>query len=330
MALGVAVPQWEHFEQGILSDLTTKPPYGIGWWAPSPGTSRRILISDQLYSCATSVQTNLIEAVVHWLEFLDWRDREDDFNAGVVAIVDGKPKIKAPPRSSALEDLGVDLVRLHTLGVVRALSGSLDCTAGAIIGALALPSKILRADFVSVRKLLVKKAGVEPTDDGEKLQRDFAARLEELIARAGPSGWLDWVLAFRNMLVHRGRRIEIGQFVPRKPVLLDPDSEEVPRARVITHLPLDPWRSDVEVFLDTALSPVLTEDAQQTLQGVIASTRRLVDEIAVQLIEVWEWRRAHPELLRQPVEQWPDGPSTSSQDSSAMRLGVTSIPPACS
>ena len=80
-ALDVDTPNWEALERRIFADLTIEQPYGFGWWAPHPGTSRRILISDQLYACTTSVSTNLVEAGVHWLELLDAVDREDSFQA---------------------------------------------------------------------------------------------------------------------------------------------------------------------------------------------------------------------------------------------------------
>jgi hypothetical protein len=31
-----------------------------------------------------------------------------------------------------------------------------------------------------------------------------------MIDNAAPEGWFEWLLNFRNMLVHRGRRLEIG------------------------------------------------------------------------------------------------------------------------
>ena len=146
-ALGVETPNWEALERLVFNDFTTEEPYGIGWWAPYPGTSRRIMISDQLYACTTSVLTNLIETGVHWLELLDAVDREDTFQADVIQIVEGQPQICAKPRMTPLESLGPDMVRLHQVGVARALSGALDCAAGTIIGVLALPLRILKADL---------------------------------------------------------------------------------------------------------------------------------------------------------------------------------------
>jgi hypothetical protein len=67
-AFGVSIPIWKSLEAKIVADLSEGPPYGIGWSAPHPGTSRRILISDQMYACAASVSNNLEEAAIYWLE----------------------------------------------------------------------------------------------------------------------------------------------------------------------------------------------------------------------------------------------------------------------
>jgi hypothetical protein len=147
-ALGVDTPTWLQLETTILDDLRTEPPYGIAWWAPHPGTSRRILITDQLYACTHSTGANLIEAGLHWLEFLDFAERESDRLVYAVKIENGEFVVKAPRRQSPFEDVGLELVRLHVAGMVRALAGALDCMAGSIIGVAALPTRILRADLV--------------------------------------------------------------------------------------------------------------------------------------------------------------------------------------
>ena len=54
---------WQQVEKGrafgleevILNDLQERPPFGISWWDSRMDTAHRILISDQLYTCATSV-----------------------------------------------------------------------------------------------------------------------------------------------------------------------------------------------------------------------------------------------------------------------------------
>jgi hypothetical protein len=45
--LQVDVPVWRQLSDEVLSDLDERV-LGVGWWAPYPGTSRRILISDHL------------------------------------------------------------------------------------------------------------------------------------------------------------------------------------------------------------------------------------------------------------------------------------------
>lgn len=309
--LGVAVPRWNELRDSILEDLRVTSPYGISWWAPHPGASRRILISDQLYACASSLGDNLLEAALHQLEYLDYAERHSDRFADCLSFVYGEPAIKAPPPRDPLEELGLQMVRMHYAGVVRALSSALDCLAAVIVGVVALPTSILKADLGKVRELLRR---TNPTEQnaGQKRQTQFADRLETLIGEAGPKGWLDWTLHFRNMLVHRGRRIEIGQFVPRTPVLLGPDGRPIPRVRVVTHLPRDPGRSDVEVFLDPDQpgSPVLTEDAEQTLTGLLSSTVELAERTAVELLDLWKWRRDNPSELSQPTAEWPKGPSS--------------------
>jgi hypothetical protein len=311
LPLGVEIPTWEHLERTILEDLSTEVPYGVAWWAPHPGTSRRILISDQLYACTRSVLDNMIESALHLLEFLDWSERESDRLANVVRIENGKLVLRMPRPQNPLETLGNQMVRLHVAGAVRALAGALDCMAGTIIGFLALPKPILRADFRVVRSFL-KNMAATASSEGERVQADFGVKFEDLISSVGPEGWLDWALAFRNMLVHRGRRIELGQYVRRTPTVYGPDGQPVLRARRVTHLPRDPGRSDVEVFLEASSSPLLTEGDDQTLHGLLESMKSLVERTAQELGEVWKWRREHPESLPQPIQQWPKGASTRS------------------
>jgi hypothetical protein len=96
----------------------------------------------------------------------------------------------------------------------------------------------LKADFDKARAKLAKIKGA--LNVGTNLQAQFAAQLEAAISAAGLQGWLDWTLDFQNMLVHRGRRFELGQYLPITPVLLGPDGQLVPRARRVAHLPVTP------------------------------------------------------------------------------------------
>ncbi len=309
-ALGVDLPHWSSLETEILNDFVEQQPYGIGWWAPAPGTSRRILIADQLSCCLASVAGNMTEAALHWLEYLDASDRDSARFANAVRMLSTGPVIDPPRPRSASEQLAPDFVRMHQAGLIRAIASTLDCLAGVIIGVAALPQNILKADFKQARTLLARIDG--SASAGKKAQAEFAVLLERAIADAGPQGWLDWTLDLRNMLVHRGRRIELGQYLPITPVLLGPDGRPAPRARRVSHLPRDPGRSDIEVFIDAPWNLVLHEEEARTLEGVKHSAMLLLETAAGHLLDLWRWRRVHPGDLRQPADQWKNGPSEQS------------------
>lgn len=325
-ALGVEAPHMRRLEDAIFGEFCPGPPFGIAWWAPGPGTTRRVLIGDHLLACATSTQHNLVEASLHWLEFLDYAEQESDMFADAVQVERGGLVVRAPRRTSPIDDIVLEMSDLHSVGVARALSGALDCLAGVIIGVVGLKANILRADFGALRQRALARLPA-PADDGQRRQSNFAAQLESLIAAAGPHGWLEWVLDFRNMLMHRGRRLTTSQLVPRSTELYGPDGRPILRATVIRQLPRDPGRSDVEVLHDPYSAPVLTEDAPKTLAGLIGSTRRLVDSVASVLDDVWQWRKANPEAIRQPVEQWPAGLSATSTGFAGYAPGTAAYSP---
>lgn len=310
-AIPLRLPNWTNLENEVFADFTMQHPYGIGWWAPDPGARCRILISDQLYCCLVSVPSNMTEAVLHWLEYLDASDRDSARFADAVKMTPSGPTMSPPKPRTAYEQLGPDFMRIHQAGIIRALASALDCLAGVIIGVAALPLSILRADFAKARRKFGTIDGAG--SDGASIQAQLSRRLEATIADVGPPGWLDWTLDFRNMLVHRGRRIELGQYLPLEPVLYGPDGHPAQPARRISHLPRDPGRSDVEVFLDgTPGNLVLHEEATRTLEGLMRCTTNLLETTATYMLEFWRWRRAHPADLRQPQTQWPDGPSIQS------------------
>lgn len=304
-ALDVECLSLTQLRNDILGDVVTGPPYGVGWWAPHPGTSRRILISDQLVACAMSTSENLVEAALHYLEYLDYVERESDWFVDAVSVEGSRLVVRSPRSRHAMDDIVLEMVTLHLVGIVRAVAGALDCLSGVVIGVAALPTSVLRADFGRTRRVL--RELTDSVDVGRTQQLDFGAVLERAIAGAGPDGWLDWALAFRNMLVHRGRRLAMAQFMAREPVLYGPTGRPIPRTRVVRQLPADPGRSDVEVLLERERRPVLTEDADVTLESLVRSTVQLVEVTARALTSLWAWRRANPQALAQPREQWPDG-----------------------
>jgi hypothetical protein len=276
---------------------------------PHPGTSRRILISDQLFASVRSIETNLIEARLHLIEAMDAWERESDFHARAVSIARaGQLKVELPERKSPLDEVTPVIAVIHSVGFVRAIAGALDCFGASIVGVVALKASLLRADLDSARRAL---AAVVATTAGEGAQVKFRTNLESLIVRVGPSGWFGWVIDLRNTYIHRGRRLQMSELRPVPSGIVGPDGRPVIRTDVIHQLPRDPGRSDVEMFLDATKPPVLTENAAMTLLGVLDSTVRLLEEGGRLLLDVWRTRRGNPPLLFQPREQWPAGVSTA-------------------
>jgi hypothetical protein len=251
-ALHVHVPVWKELCDAILADLDEHV-FGIGWWAPHPGTSRRILISDHLYSCVRSVETNLIEARLHLIEAMDFWQRESDFHARAVTIAsDRRLIVEMPDRRRPLDDITPAMAMLHCVGFIRAIAGALDCFGSSVVGIAALRTSVLRADLDSARRALATVTGAGA---GEQVLAEVRTDLERIIEQAGPQGWFRWVVDLRNSLIHRGRRLQLSELRPVPSGLVGFDGRPIIRTDVIHQLPRDPGRSDVEMFLDAGHAP---------------------------------------------------------------------------
>jgi hypothetical protein len=320
-ALGLTLPCVRRLHGGVFGDFDDAAG-GVGWWAPHPGTSRRILISDHLLACIEGLETNLIEARLHLMELRDFRDREDQLIAHAVRHDhNGVPSIRMPERVRPLDDLSGHMIALHVAGFLRGIGSALDCLGATIVGVLALPASILRADLSTATRVL-ERVGNADANSG-KLQTQFAADLSGFIAAAGPQGWLSWATDYRNMLVHRGRRLQLSRLERRGAIIYAADGRPVMLARSVMQLAQDPGLSDVEAFVSTATrSPVVTEDAATTLDGVMASTLTLSESTAEALVQVWTKRRANPSLLLQPKAQWVNGRSSLSTGFSGYQPGT--------
>lgn len=293
VALGIPLPNLERLEAAVLNDLSNGAPYGISWWENSIPTGTKIAISDQLISCIQSISQNLIESQLHWLEFLDWTERANELglsgNRNALAII--APKSKS----------------MNQVGVIRSLCSSLDCLAGAIIVITALDMNVMKASFLNVKSRLKKvyKSRIDESNCTRILQATFCKEFHKLIESSGPTGWIEWMLHYRNMVVHRGRRIEFGQFVPNREITAPNVFEEL---RKINHLPTDPNRSDVEDFSDHKFldRSLLSEDSQTTINGLIKSTINLTEATSDLLLHIWKKRRKSPSEVLQPGSQWGD------------------------
>ena len=158
-ALHVDMPVWRQLGDAILSDFDDQV-FGVGWWSPEPGTSRRILISDHLYNCVRSVEINLIEARLHLFEAIDSWERESDFYARAVFInSDGTLKVEMPQRRRPLDEITSTMGTLHIVGLIRAIAGALDCFGASVVAVTAVRANLIRADLDSARRALAAIRG---------------------------------------------------------------------------------------------------------------------------------------------------------------------------
>jgi hypothetical protein len=326
--LGVYAAPVVTLYRDILADLDSTK-HGVGWWAPHPGTTRRIAISDHLLLSVLSIQTNLQEARLHLLELADVSEQHSAFYADMVKLSGRVLTLHPPPRLTPRDDLPMRLSSLHTAGFFRGVVGTLDCLGAAIIGVAALPTDLLRASLVSARASLGKLAATS------SLRADLHHAVENAIAGVGPRGWLEWATDYRNMLVHRARRTELWQLRPTPSPIVDFQGKPIVRAETIQQLARDPGRSEIEVLAQVQMQSgtlgagdlVLTETARDTLEGVLASSLRLAIDVGTELLTLWRRRRSDPKLLLQPRKQWEHGVSTQTTGFQGYRPGSETYDP---
>jgi hypothetical protein len=284
----------------IFHDLDTKS-FGISWWGSVP-VEERVLISDYLYQCAEGIEKNLAEAKLHYLEWVDAREKQNNRIAdGIKFHPNGEPYFKHPPSNAPIDDLPNKLEGLHLCGFFRAIGSSLDCLGAVIIGILGLDTSLRRSSINIAEKVL---SNVKPTGDpGVQLQIDFRDFFESIKKSNGPEGWLEWADQYRNMFVHRGRRLTYNQIHPCEPPRYEA-GRWIPRATSTLHLAKYPDKSDAEALIK--LDMVLDEDADKTLNGVFESCRKLEEAVCARLLSIWEERRKNPKLIEQPQTQWAD------------------------
>lgn len=299
-AIGVSLPNIRILRAEIFSDFDTKS-YGVGWWSgyQNLDTKRRILISDQLWQSLASVQDNLIEAKLHLMELLCLWDQEDILMKNAVQIINGEARLLIPAKISAKDDLPNHLADMHLKGVFGSLSSSIDCIAAGILGVLGIRQKLIEASYTGLKRHLKQEFKY-----ATNLQQSLLTKLEEIESSAGPTGWMNWLFDYRNMALHRGRRIRLSQVSPRPAAVLNHKGEEILRTDINHCLVSNPAVSEIESLKDRFLQP-LSERGEVTLNELIKSTSYLLDQIAAFLTETWRIRRTNPSIIEQPMEQWP-------------------------
>jgi hypothetical protein len=298
-ALGCWAPNWRALFAAVLADLDSDE-LGIRWWKDQLPAQERILISDQLIVCASSVGQNMREA---WFHLLELRAARDEATKLAAMRFRGGPLAPMAPASGA-DELSMLQVETHLSGVFRALGSAFDCLAATIIGVAAVPQRILRADFQALSRYLSEPTPTDASPD-RLWHAELGKDLRSIVEAAGPTNWLSWAMDFRNMLVHRGRHTTFKYVDGKQSPIVSPTGDTIYTATVHYIPPLDPGRAEVEVLRDGRdLGFFLKEDAGATVEELAGSTLYVVEKTCVKLLTIWSSRRASPGEHIQPKSQW--------------------------
>ncbi len=299
-SIGADIPSAERLVEEIFSDLD-EISFGIRWWRYLPD-QERILISDYLYQCADGIEVNLVEAKLHYLEWLDAREEVSNKIADIVTRnARGKFNVEFPAPQNAVDDLPRKLENMHICGFFRAIGSTLDCIGSTIVGVLALPISLRRSDIIKAEQALSKVKSNGSKEN--QIRLDFKDYLETLKKSLGPEDWLEWADQYRNMFVHRGRRNVFHEIVPRENLFYDSKENCIFRVKSTTHLAKYPDRSETEALIK-GKDIQLDEDAKVTLNGIFDSVRNLAENLCERLLKIWIERRDNSLTLRQPQAQW--------------------------
>lgn len=320
-ALNVHVPTLQELYNEIQGDVDDTSD-GISWWADHLDAQRRILITDHLLAAIHSVQENLADAALSYFEYVD---AVDDVSRRMARCILPDGTRNFPSTTCAADLLPHKRESLHAGGIFRAVGSTLDCMAAAIVGVLAIPQNVLKADFRSAVRWL--RSETQKSAVRHSVQQAFLATLERLEAAAGPPGWLRWADDYRNMFVHRGRRVSMS-LLDVDASIVGPGGAPIPSVTVRPVLLVDPAVSTVESWVQYRKAPMtLTEGAQGSMTELLKSVVFMTNGCAKELVSVWKARRAQPDLLPQPQRQWPEVVTVSSASFPGFNPGAVKVEP---
>ncbi|MBR7833627.1 hypothetical protein KDL01_10150 [Actinospica durhamensis] len=269
---------------------------GFGWWHGHLDQARSILAGDYLISVCEQVSQCLTRAAWHEKTFNEaWFAEARWMRA---ALATGREQ--APHERSEMDEQRAVRIETSLDGFFQACGSVLDNLAAVAIGTLGLSTDLVTADW----NVIGKAAGGEakllqaPTSPGRTVQDKAVERIQHSAA-AGPDGWLRWTIGMRNLLVHRGRRMQVRYFYRVKQ---RPGAEP----EYVLLLTRNPQLTEIE---DLALglgidSMMLREHAGNTMAGVLARLNTLTVEAMEIFAQVWTARRADPALLPPPEGLW--------------------------
>jgi hypothetical protein len=295
-------------QQLMLEDLDVELG-GIRWWHESMSKARSILIGDYMVAVTDGIPANVLEAALHVRELGLAEERLAE-RFRVHARAGGPPGTIPTPESPA-DELPLILIPMHIAGAFRAMATALDCLAAVVVSVVGLRFALIRASWGPVMKDLQRLADSSETEPaGMSRQGEFARQFLRVLDESGPSGWLQWTLDLRNMVVHRARILTAHHVRVRGSGsgLQFPRDVAIGLIETPLALPARPDLSEVDAIrlLGDLSQLLMTEPGAVTTRSALKSTQHLVDGTCLLLATLWKERRADPKLIEQPATiQWP-------------------------
>lgn len=280
----------EELENLILDDM--KSGSGVSWWT-GLSTPQNLLLADYAVGLTHSTAKNLALATMHAkkrTELQNAVDVRERFRLQHLASG------RVPSRSDETDNLALEADG-HMTGVFSAFTSTLDSFGALIVATTGMGPNIVRSTWSKMLSWSSEKATSERKvslgPEHIEMIDDVVTRVASLVS-AGPTGWLEWTIDYRNTMVHRAHRVRFGIADARD-------------YRVSHPLPRNPAQTQGEAL---AMGRRLKDDisgreASETIELILETLILLAQEVTELCIEVWKMRRLDPQLHRQQPGLWP-------------------------
>jgi hypothetical protein len=264
---------------------------GVAWWELDP--ARSILIGDYLIGLMESAEANLTQAAMHLTRTRElWTADSFATSASMRSAsargqgIPGKPSEHDSNRR--VEANG------HVAGFFRAGGSALDNVGGIVVGIVGLRKPIVRASWADLKLSGALPVGPAPEGPGRDLQVAVVDAVRAALT-TGPDGWSEWTMDLRHTLVHRASRLAMFISDPRQP------------DGFLRPFPLHPAQTQAEsmAHTDRLGQDVVPEHGADTMAVILNCLIEVVSNTAANCVSAWQARRESPDLVPQPLQQWP-------------------------
>jgi hypothetical protein len=255
--------------------------------------ARSILIGDYLIGLTESVEANLTQAAMHLA-----RARElwtaDSFATSTSMRIASARGQGIPGKPSENDSNRRVEANGHVAGFFRASGSALDNVGGIVVGIVGLQAPIVQASWTHLKLSKALPTGPAPEGAGRDLQVAVVDAIRAALT-TGPDGWSEWTVDLRHTLVHRASRLAMYILDPRQP------------DGFLRPLPLHPAQTQAESMARTGKLglDVVPEHGADTMDTILNCLIEVVSDTAASCVSAWQARRESPDLILQPLQQWP-------------------------